>query len=38
MMSVKDGSLEIKPEQGKPVKVSGEAIKIYGYGKSEANK
>ena len=34
-MKIKDGSVEIKPENGKPVKITGELIYVYGYGKAE---
>ena len=32
-MRVKDGSVEIRPEKGKPITITGELIYIYGYGK-----
>ena len=34
-MKVKDGSVEIRPENGKPLKITGELIYIFGSGKSE---
>ena len=34
-LKIKDGSVEIRPENGKPVKITGELIYVYGYGKPE---
>jgi len=38
MMKIDDGSVEIRPEKGKPIKITGELIYIYGYGKRDEKK